>query len=433
MTDFDAIVVGAGPAGAAAALRLAKAGRSVLLVERGPFPGAKNMYGGVIYGRILDEVVPRWWEQVPVQRWITRRATMITTAEQALSIDYRTQAWGREPYNGFTAYRAEFDSWLAGHAERAGAVLLCSATVTDLIRDANGRVVGVQTDRPDGEVRAKVVIACDGVHSFLARSAGLYDNFSAEHITVGVKEVLGLPRQVIEERCGLTGDEGLDIEILGCTKGVPGGGFLYTNRDTISVGVVLSVTGLAKAGVRPEELIARLKAHPSIAPILAGAQLKEYTAHTIPEGGYDAMPKLAADGLLVAGDAAGFCLAAGIWLEGVNYAIGSGLVAGEVAAGALAAGDTGQAMARAYDKALRDTFVLADHAKLRRAPHLVLSDRVQTQYPAFICDLVEQVFTVTNPQPKAGMRRWFGAQRRRHDVKLRHLAADALTGLRSFG
>ena len=100
--------------------------------------------------------------------------------------------------------------------------------------------------------------------------------------------------------------------------------------------------------MRPEELIADFKAHPAIAPWLKGATVKEYGAHLIPEGGYDAMPELAADGLLVAGDAAGMTLAAGIWLEGVNFAIGSGLAAGRAAAAAVASGDVSAAGLAGY-------------------------------------------------------------------------------------
>jgi electron transfer flavoprotein-quinone oxidoreductase len=302
---LDAIVVGAGPAGAAAALELARAGRSVVLLERGPFPGSKNVYGGVVYGRVLDEVIPRWWEQVPVQRWVVRRSTMVLTASQSLSVDFRTQAWGTAPYNGMTVYRSDFDNWLAGHAVAAGAELVTSTVASGLLRDERGTVVGVRTDRPDGELRARAVIACDGVNSFLAKEAGLLPRVAAAHHTLGVKEVLELPAEVIEERFGLGPHQGIDIEMLGATGGIPGGGFLYTNSDTVSVGVVVSLPGLAKAKVRPEQLVADLKAHPAIAPYLRGSSVKEYSAHLIPEGGYDAMPKLAIDGMVIAGDAAG--------------------------------------------------------------------------------------------------------------------------------
>ena len=432
-TDFDAIVVGAGPAGAAAAIVLARAGHRVCLLERGPFPGGKNMYGGVIYGRILDTLLPSWWEEAPIQRWVTRRGTMIVTPTQSLTIDYRTSAWGEAPYNGATALRPDFDAWLADKAVDAGATLVCSTTAVGLLRDRSGRIVGVQTDRPDGDLTARVVIACDGVNSFLAKEAGLYHHNHAEHFTLGAKETLALPRHEIESRFGLRGNEGADFEIIGCTDGIPGGGFVYTNLDTIAVGVVLSLPALGAAKRRPEELIAGLKAHPAIAPLVEGAELKEYSAHLIPEAGLEMMPELSTAGMLVAGDAGAFCLAAGIWLEGVNFAIGSGKVAGEVASAALAARDLSAERLGGYRDALADTFVLADHLKLAKAPGLVMSERVQQRYPQLVCDLAESVFTVTNPDPKAGLLRWGRSALRGSGVRLRDLARDGWTAMRSFG
>ena len=429
---LDAIVVGAGPAGAAAALELARAGRSVVLLERGPFPGSKNVYGGVVYGRVLDEVIPRWWEQVPVQRWVVRRSTMVLTASQSLSVDFRTQAWGTAPYNGMTVYRSDFDNWLAGHAVAAGAQLVTSTVASGLLRDERGTVVGVRTDRPDGELRARAVIACDGVNSFLAKEAGLLPRVAAAHHTLGVKEVLELPAEVIEERFGLGPHQGIDIEMLGATGGIPGGGFLYTNADTISVGVVVSLPGLARAKVRPEALIADLKAHPAIAPYLRGSSVKEYSAHLIPEGGYDAIPRLAIDGMLVAGDAAGLCLAAGLWLEGVNFAIGSGLAAGRAVSRAIAAGDTSERGLASYRRDLESGFVLADHKRLRRAPALVLSERIQQRYPGLICDIAEGMFTVTNPRPKPGVLRLARSAARRNGLRVSELLRDAAAGARVF-
>jgi electron transfer flavoprotein-quinone oxidoreductase len=432
MSSFDAVVVGAGPAGSAAALALARAGRSVVMVERGPFPGSKNVYGGVVYARVLDDVIPRWWEDVPVQRWVVRRSTMVMTGSQSVSLDVRSERWGREPYNGMTVFRADFDSWLADRAVAEGAKLVTSTVVTGLLRDSSGRITGVRTDRPDGDITAQVVVACDGVNSFLAKEAGLYPHADAAHHTLGVKEVLSLPAPVIEERFSLGPHEGLDIEMIGCTGGIPGGGFLYTNHDSISVGVVVSVTGLAAARVRPEELIAGLKAHPSVAPWLRGAAVKEYAAHLIPEGGYDAMPELVADGFLVAGDAAAMTLAAGVWLEGVNFAIGAGLEAGRAAAAAIGAGDVSADGLAGYRRAMEANFVLGDHKRLRRAPDLILSDRMQRQYTHLMCDLAEEMFTVDNPRPKPGVARLLRRGVRRQGIHWRDLIRDGLESVRVF-
>ncbi len=291
----------------------------------------------------------------------------------------------------------------------------------------------METDRPDGDLRAPVVIACDGVNSFLAKEAGLHPPLDAAHYTVGVKETLRLPKHVIDERFGVRGDHGVDIEILGGTAGVNGGGFIYTNRESLAVGVVLKLPKLAAQKRRPEEVIAELKSHPGIAPLVEGGELDEYSAHLIPEGGLAMMPEFISDGMLVAGDAAAMCLAAGIWLEGVNFAMASGMYAGEATVEALHAGDTSAEGLRGYRRRLEETFVLRDHRKLRRAPELVLSDRVQHLYPQMVANTVERMFRVDNPLPKPGLRRIVREEARRAGVRWRDLARDAWAGFRSYG
>ncbi|GDX26020.1 dehydrogenase [Actinomycetes bacterium] len=433
MTDADIIVVGAGPAGSCAAIAAARSGKRVVLIERGPFPGSKNMYGGVIYPRILDELIPHWFETAPIQRWVVRRSTMVLSDTGALNIDYRSNAWGQAPYNGATAYRPDFDNWLAQQAVAAGADLICSTTVTGLLRDDQGRVCGVSTDRPDGDLTASVVIACDGVNSFLAKQAGLYPTADADNYTLGVKETLSLSKHIIDERFGVRDNQGVDIEILGGTSGVNGGGFIYTNLDTIAVGVVLKLSKLSAQKKRPEDIIAELKRHPAIAPLVEGGQVVEYSAHLIPEAGLEMMPKMVADGLLIAGDAAALCLAAGIWLEGVNFAMASGMYAGQSASAAINANNVSANSLKSYTDRLNKTFVLQDHKKLRKIPHLVLSDRIQHKYPAFVTGVVERMFRVDNPTPKPGVRRIVSQERKKAGIKLSELVRDALTGLKGFG
>jgi electron transfer flavoprotein-quinone oxidoreductase len=430
-TDFEVVVVGAGPAGSIAALQLARAGIATCLLERGPFPGSKNVYGGVIYPRVLDDLLPGWRDDAPIQRVVTRRSTMLLTETQSVSVDVRVQAWGAPPYNGITAYRGEFDQWLADEAVAAGATLVTSTTATGLQVDA-GRVVGVSTDRPDGDVSCSLVVACDGVNSFLAREAGLYPSFSRHHMTLGVKEVLALERSELEARFNLTGREGCDIEMLGATGEITGGGFLYTNLDTLAVGCVLKLDDLAASRRRPEEVVAAMKAHPSIAPLVAGTELVEYAAHLIPEGGYDAMPTLGKAGILVAGDAASMTLAAGVWLEGVNFAMAAGAAA--AAAAVLARREPGglPGAHRHYSRLVGGSFVLKDHKRLRRAPGVVFSDFVQRVQPGLVCDVAESFFTVVNPTAKPGLVRTIRRTMRARGISVLAVLRSAIATMRVF-
>jgi electron transfer flavoprotein-quinone oxidoreductase len=145
------------------------------------------------------------------------------------------------------------------------------------------------------------------------------------------------------------------------------------------------------------------------------------------------MPTLVTDGMLVAGDAAALCLAAGLWLEGVNFAMGSGLAAGQTVDDALRTRDTSAVGLAGYRQRLESSFVLADHRKLRDVPHLVLSDRVQRRYPAVACHVVERLFRVDNPRPKPGLFRILLEEIKRAGLRWRDMARDAWRGGKALG
>lgn len=398
---YDAIVVGAGPAGSSAALTMARSGLNVALVERGSFPGEKNMFGGVLHRMTaLEDVFPDFWNQAPLERHIVKKGLTFITEESSFNVNFDTKHNDAPPYNGYTISRPKFDRWLAQEAVKAGATLLTHSTVADVIKK-DGRVAGVSLLRDGAQLLAPVVIAADGVLSFTAHKAGLRKpKFDPSQMAVGIKALVDMPKETINDRFGLVCDQGASNEIVGCTSGVRGGSFLYTNYDSLSLGMVLHLSSLSKSGKTPYDLLNDFMKQPQMAKLLRGGRLLEYSAHLVPEGGYDMIPQLVDDGIMVAGDAAAFCVVTGLNLEGINMATQSGVLAGKAAIQAHAHSDFSKAKLACYKKMLEESFVLQDLELYRRTPKMLHNDRIYSQYPDLVCSMMEELYRIDGTPKK---------------------------------
>ncbi len=393
--SFDAIVVGAGPAGNAAAYTMAKAGLRVLQIERGEYPGSKNVQGAILYADALEKLIPDFREEAPLERHVVEQRLWMLDETSHMGVHYRSEDFNEERPNRYTIIRAQFDKWFSQQVRDAGALLVCETTVTALLRDEKGRVIGVQTDREGGEVYADVVVLADGVNGLVGQRAGLRSELKPETVALAVKEMHFLPQDVIESRFNLKEEEGVVIEAMGSvTQGMVGMGFIYTNRESISIGIGCLVSDFSDADCSPNDVLERFKSHPSVAALLEGSEAKEYSAHLIPEGGYRAMPELFGDGWLVAGDSAH--LVNGLHREGSNMAMTSGQLAGETIIELKAAGKalTRRALA-AYREKLNSTYVMKDLKKYKNLPGFMHKNKQMVDtYPSLLGQAAQTWFRV---------------------------------------
>jgi electron transfer flavoprotein-quinone oxidoreductase len=367
LEEFDVVIVGAGPAGISAACVLAEKGIKTVVFERGEYAGAKNISGGVLYGHDLTQVIPDFMQKgCPAERNIVESRLWYLSKEGGYSVAYRDKAfYDTQAFNAFTVGRAKFDRWFAQQAKTKGALVVYSTVVTDLFRDANNRVVGVRTDRPDGDVKAKAVLLADGINSALAAKAGFRPEPEPRHVALAVKEVIELPEEVIHERFNVGAGQGVTTEIIGeVTGGMDGIAVIYTNRNSLSVCIGANLSAFIERKIRPYEMLEEFKEHPMVSPLIKDGNPKEYMAHWIAEGGYDAIPQLCGDGYLIAGDSG--MLFNALHREGSNMAMTSGRFAAQAIEEAFDRGDFSRNGLKGYVSRLETSYIMADLKKYRR-------------------------------------------------------------------
>ncbi len=408
---FDCIIVGGGIAGLSAAMTLAKADARFLLAERGEFVGAKNVSGGVLWGHDLNQLVPDYWDKDPAfERFVGHRRLTFLDDTSSFSIDFKSAHFDEKPYTGLIVLRARFDQWLADQVQAAievGSNADSSLIATDVLVDElileDGKVVGIRSAGED--FHADCVLIAEGVNNLLTRQIGLQSAYvPPKGMATGVKEVIRFDQKILEDRFQLQGISGLTNEFIGfASQGVEGGGFLYTNRDSVSIGVVLDLTDLSKSKRKPYDILNAFKSHPAVAPMISGGEVVEYSAHVVSSGDMSVMPKeLFADGVLVAGEAANLVLNSGKAIQGMDFAMHSGILAAATVLAAKERGDFSAGTLSAYRRSLDQSYVMQDLRNFQDAVEFLHSRDMFTTVPDILCDFGRNYFSVGgSPSRKA--------------------------------
>lgn len=384
---FDVAIVGAGPAGLAAAYYLAKKGFKTAVLERGREVGSKSIFGGRIYAAPLKEIYPNF-NSMPVHRWVKKeRISIMPDYDSMISIEYQ----GKDAIS-FTAYLTEVVKWMGIQAESAGATIITDVPVTNLYKE-NNKVAGVVSG--EDVLRSDVVVDSEGVNRLVLEASGIVSPLKPELVALGVKEVLKGESKQIEEAFGLSQNEGLAWVFLGAaTANTPGGAFLYTNRDSVSLGVVVLLDqAIANVKDHISQLVESLRTSPALKNYLQNLRISEYSAHLIPEDVWSIRPpRLVYDGLLITGDAAGLLLNAGYTYRGVDFAAYSGYLAGKAIEQAHAKGDYSAESLSAYEAMLENSIVMKELKKFRKVHDVMKNRLLFNKYPKIMSGVMSRMF-----------------------------------------
>ena len=278
MEKYDVAIIGGGTAGLAALKQLSILGKQAILLEAGSKIGSKNLSGGILYskkpkkGQVtnVEQVYENFLEDAPIERKITKYILHSTSQDKVFSMDL-TAAHDYQANFGYSVLLSKLNPWFAKQAEEAAAKLgggiIPGVHVKSITWNENGTSI-IQTDELD-EFEVKAIIAADGVNSEIAEMVGARKKFTTDQLYQGVKVIVKLPEEIIDERFGVSSDEGAAHLFAGdVTLNHIGGGFLYTNRDTLSVGAVYHFESLLKNPIEPHTLIDTLLKNPMVSEFI---------------------------------------------------------------------------------------------------------------------------------------------------------------------
>src|ERR671939_1154726 len=274
MEHFDVAIIGGGSAGLAALKQLSNLGKQAILIEAGKTVGSKNISGGILYSKKLkngkvynveDVYGQEFLTEAPLERLITKYILHATSKDKVFSIDL-TSAHKYQANFGYSVLLNKLNSWFAKEAgesaEKQGGGIIPGVHVKSITWNNDKTIV--ETDELD-EFEVKAIIAADGVNSEIAEITGARNKFTSEELYQGVKVVVKLPEEIMEQRFGIGPNEGAAHLFAGdITLNHIGGGFVYTNRDTLSVGAVYHYDSLMEKPDEPYTLVNALLNNPMV-------------------------------------------------------------------------------------------------------------------------------------------------------------------------